>query len=92
MHTAEDVLKVMQSLMKLESIAIDQLSLFATKSSAEYDESHKIEIDEKISEIVKIGGITKENPLLLVIAGGNSFAPSSSDFLFRNLKDLPDDG
>ena len=70
MHTAEDVLKVMQSLMKLESIALDQLSLFAPKSSAEYDDANRISAGTSISEVLAFGGTDDKNPLFLVVPDG----------------------
>ena len=70
----EDLAGTLKSLaaekFKLTTIPENQLSLFASISSTEYDKAGRIEIDEKISEIVKKGGITKENPLFLVVPDG----------------------
>ena len=69
----EDLAGTLKSLAAKEmelSFPLNEVSLFAPKSSTEYDKAGKIEIDEKISEIVKKGGITKENPLFLVVPDG----------------------
>ena len=67
---ASDVLKGIQLLMKLESIALDQLSLFAPKSSAEYDDANRISAGTSISEVLAFGGTDDKNPLFLVVPDG----------------------
>ena len=80
----EDLAGTLKSLAAKEmelSFPLNEVSLFAPKSSTEYNEKKRISAGTSISEVLSFGGTDDKNPLFLVVPEGE---PHSNQMKFQN--------